>query len=246
VVKGFSDRGVDVKILIVGVADWDDELIPSREYPQYKGRHFSARRIPRMADGETRDILDLREDRFHVDFDEQVKDDIVRIASGYPAIAHSLALSAAQAWLRRAFVGNVAPLLLAVFGIRVSVSVKDAGVHVEREDLVRAVRRHVREFETNHETVSAAYEASLNSEQHAAVDRLVSTLAASGTTRVPVEKLAAMCDIGRADLESLVDAQARGLVERVDDDCQLTVRELRPYIEGRRFLTSSTEESTTT
>jgi hypothetical protein len=61
-----------------------------------------------------------------------------------------------------------------------------------------------------------------------------------------VEKLAAMCDIGRADLESLVDAQARGLVERVDDDCQLTVRELRPYIEGRRFLTSSTEESTTT
>jgi hypothetical protein len=55
-----------------------------------------------------------------------------------------------------------------------------------------------------------------------------------------------MCDIGRADLESLVDAQARGLVERVDDDCQLTVRELRPYIEGRRFLTSSTEESTTT
>jgi hypothetical protein len=49
VVKGFAERKVDVKIFLLGVADSDDELIPSKEYPQYKGRHFFVRRVTRMS-----------------------------------------------------------------------------------------------------------------------------------------------------------------------------------------------------
>ncbi len=49
VVKGFSDHDVDVRIVIAGVADSDDGLLTSREYQQYKGRHFFAHRVPRMS-----------------------------------------------------------------------------------------------------------------------------------------------------------------------------------------------------
>ena len=64
VVKGFADRKVDVKIFLVGVADSDDELIPSQDYAQDKGRHFFIRRVPRMSDSELHDILDVRERLF--------------------------------------------------------------------------------------------------------------------------------------------------------------------------------------
>ena len=62
VVKGFSDRKLAVKIIFVGVADSDDELLSSPEYAQYKDRHFRARFVSRMTDAEIRDILDFEKD----------------------------------------------------------------------------------------------------------------------------------------------------------------------------------------
>jgi len=42
-----------------------------------------------MARDELHDIIDIREARFRVGFDEQVKADIVRIAGGYAWVAHN-------------------------------------------------------------------------------------------------------------------------------------------------------------
>jgi AAA+ ATPase superfamily predicted ATPase len=103
VVKGFSDHGVNIKIFLVGVADSDDELIQTPDYPQYKGRNFVAKRVPRMSDDEVREILNRREERYRVRFEDEVRVLIVHIASGYPVTAHQLALAASREWVNRSF-----------------------------------------------------------------------------------------------------------------------------------------------
>jgi hypothetical protein len=242
VVKGFSDRGANVKIFLVGAADTDDELIPTRDYAQYKGRHFVARRVPRMSNDEVRDILDLREERFGVHFDDRVKDGIVRIASGYPATAQRLALNSAQAWVRRAFLGHSANLFLRVashlpaLGFLSAVSVKKAGVDVEQQDLQRAVTKFLKSFREDHRAVADRYDEALASEHADALNRVLATLAASSTTKLTFEQLASGAGLGQPELRELLKGKARGLVEIKGRDCRLEVRELRTLIEGSRYL----------
>ena len=242
VVKGFADRGLNIKILLVGVADSDDELIPAREYAQYKGRHFIARRVPRMTDGEVRDIIDRREQRFRAGFDEQVKAAIARISGGYPATAHRLALASAQAWVRRAALGHTASLMLRIasfvpgLGVLDSLSVKKAGVKVESRDLERAVHGLVADFFEHHPAAAARYDEALDSARAAEINRVISSLANSPTTRMTLERLAVDAAIAPPTLEALLNGEGSGLVEVVNGSCRLLVRDLRSFGEARRYL----------
>lgn len=240
VVKGFSDRGVDVKILIVGVADSDDELLSSPEYAQYKGRHFHVRRVPRMTDDEVRDILKVRERRFRVVFEDEVTEGIVCIARGYPGTAHRLSLWAAQAWAKRAFAGfaasTVKALLKRWFSIDFVLSIEKAGVHVERQDLRRAVERFSHDFRENHKTAAACYDRAVASARREAVDQVILALASAPTTGVTANELAASVGMSREDLEALLTIYGSGCVESVDDTCRLMVRELGRFVEASRYL----------
>jgi AAA domain len=243
VVKGFSDRKLDVKIFIVGVADSDDELISSTGYPEYKGRHLRARRVPRMSDDEVRDILDIRKRLFHIGLDDEVKEGVVEIASGYPVTAHRLALMAAQNWAMRALVGyawKAGTQFLSWFFPSVVTAdrlVKSAGVQVEQQDLCAAIKRFVRDFGENHATVAAAYDKALSSERRETVERVLAALASSPTTRVGADYLVEHSDVCSTDLDQLLNASARDLVEHADPHYWLAVREMRPYVEAQRYLT---------
>jgi hypothetical protein len=239
VVKGFADRGVDVKIFIVGVADSDDDLLSSREYAQYKGRHFYVRRVPRMAESEVRDILDVRERKFQARLDDDVKTTIARIAGGYPSTAHRMALAAANAWTVRAFTRvavNAITGLLRLFGFPAPISVEKAGVHVEDQDLRVAVHAFVRDFRENHPAVAMAYDEALASAHRHDVHKLLAALTASPTARVRFDDLANQSGISSPDLAALIAGDARGLVERINGDCRLTVRQLGPFIEALGYL----------
>jgi Cdc6-like AAA superfamily ATPase len=238
-VKSLTDRRIAVTVVIVGVADTDDELISSPEYDQYKGRHLFPRRVPRMPEAELRDILELRERAYAVKFDDDVKEAIVQIAGGYPGTAHRLALNAAQAWATRAFVGHAVGAvfaLLRVFGVGTSVSIKKAGVHVDQQDLRLAVQRFVRDFREHHPTLTERFDEVRASPEWPDVEKLVAALAASPTARVPSETLARSLGVGADALEALVDGGAAGLVERIDGSCRLTVRRLRTFIEASSYL----------
>jgi len=239
VVKGFTDRNVEMTIVIVGVADNDDELLSSREYEQYKGRHFFARRVSRMPEDELRDILERRERAYNVTFEDDVKTAIVHIASGYPGTAHRLALLAAQVWAARAFVGfatNALFALLRFFGISRSESVENANVHVEQQDLRRAVERFVGDFREHHPDLVARYDQVLASPTWPDVERLIGLLAASPTARIHADVLARKAGIAGEDLERLLDTEARGLVQRINGSCRLAVRQLRTFIEASGYL----------
>jgi hypothetical protein len=239
VVKGFTDRNVRVTIVMVGVADSDDELLSSREYEQYKGRHFFARRVPRMPEDELRDILERRERTYEVKFDEDVKTAIVSIASGYPGTAHRLALLAAQAWATRAFLGHAASALLAVlrvFGVGKALSVEKANVHVEQQDLRRAVERFIGDFREHHAALTIRYDQLIASPTWRDVERVISTLASSPTARIDTDELARITGLTEDDLARVLDIEAPELVQRVNGSCRLAVRQLRAFIEANRYL----------
>jgi hypothetical protein len=249
VVKGFADRGVNVKIVLVGVADTGDELIPAAEYAQYKGRHFIARRVPRMSAREIRDIVNLREEHFHAHFEDHVKDAIVRISSGYPATAHRLALRSAQAWARRAYRRRITDLLATTAGLALSIltpalgvplgvtwSVRSAGVDVEEQDLHLAIEKFLQAFRDHHPTVVERYEEAEDSDRADAVNLVLATLSASTTTRVTLEQLASGAGLGHRELEELLKGEARGLVEPSDGGYRLAVRDMLTFIEASRYL----------
>jgi hypothetical protein len=239
VVKGFADKGVDVKIVIVGVADSGDQLLASREYAQYKTRHFLVRRIPRMSEEEIRDILDRRETRFRVRFDPDVKAGVVRVACGYPSVAHRLALAAARAWAVRALLRQAGPFItsfLRFFHIHVDLSVEKAGVHVEQRDLQLAVRSFVSTFEGEQSEIVASYDQAMSSSRSQEVSALLSELTSSPTARVRGDVLAGKLALELSDLEALVANEASALVERVGDEYRLAVRQLRPFLEARDYL----------
>ena len=68
------------------------------------------------------------------------------------------------------------------------------------------------------------------------VSKLLAALTASPTARVRFDDLANQSGISSPDLAALIAGDARWLVERINGDCRLTVRQLGPFIEGLRYL----------
>src|SRR5207247_8474800 len=69
------------------------------EAMEYKMRHYLAVKIPRMTTHELEDIIDRRKNIFNIRFLPKVTTELARIASGYPSVAHTLALNSCFAWL---------------------------------------------------------------------------------------------------------------------------------------------------
>jgi hypothetical protein len=250
VVKGFTDHDVDVRLVITGVADSDDELLTSREYQQYKGRHFFAHRVPRMSGHELRDILDVREKRYRVKFDDDAKDTIATVAAGYPGVAHRLALLASRQWVTAAFLettlsvasivaplfGGIASILSATIAVSRTVLVKRAGVHVTNEDVRLAVDRYVRKFSDDHRKAVERYEHILLSPRLSEIEGILTALAASPTAHVSTDELARDTELPAAEVTALLQSEAAGLVEEFDGRWRLAVRQFRTFMEARRYL----------
>ena len=86
--KSLSDRAIRVQVLIGGVAANLTELIESVPSIQ---RGLFAIRVPRMGEGELRDLLLVGESRSGLKFDESARRFIVSAANGVPYLASLLA-----------------------------------------------------------------------------------------------------------------------------------------------------------
>lgn len=239
--KGLSDQRIEVQLFLVGVADDDDDLIRNPEYRKSKSRHFSISRIPRMSDSELQEILDLRRHRFSVELEAGVRDAIVQIASGYPFVAHRLALVAAQNWVMRAFTGYalgfLASVISLVSGVGVSgfAAVKKAGVFVEHQDLRAAAARFIAVFDANHTTAANGYREMRTSQSAESFELILNALASSPLAEVDVAGFAQQLSMTPDQLETLV-GDGFDLVERTDSGYALSVLELRPYLQATRYL----------
>jgi hypothetical protein len=244
VVKAFADKEIRVKIFLVGVAGSDLDLIPNEDYRvHYKDRHFSVHRVTRMSDDEARDILEVRKRRYHVDIDPEVEDAIVRIAKGYPALTHRLALDASRAWANLDFTyslltGALSVVVGAVMPVAGSLmfSVKLAGVSVKSRDLRIAAGRYVSKFREDYPAVAHGYEALAPADQQR-VKTIIASFESSPPTYVPLEQLTAETGIPLPEIETLLDDGR--LVQRVDGACRLAVPMLPSFVEARRYLATS-------
>jgi hypothetical protein len=158
--KTLCNEKAHTHLFIIGTTDINEQLINDREYKDYIGRCITAVPMPQMTTDELRDIIDKRA-QIGIEVDDDVADDLVWVASGYPALVHTVMYDAAARWI----VENVAELVASVIdfvskivaffspGAGKNTAIKrveldKAGVRVGREELRAALQRHITGFES--------------------------------------------------------------------------------------------------
>ncbi|MGH8083997.1 MAG: AAA family ATPase [Lysobacter sp.] len=92
-VKQLSDRGADLKVLLVGIADTGAHLTAG--HPSVN-RCLKETRLKRMSNDELREIIEGGEKRAGLAFSDTAKNRIIKVSSGYAHFTHLLALKAAE------------------------------------------------------------------------------------------------------------------------------------------------------
>jgi ATPase domain predominantly from Archaea len=143
-----DDPNVPIRIVIVGVAGSDTELLTPAEYLEYKGRHFLSAFIPLMTLEDLKKIIEQREKTFNLKFEESQKLYMADIAAGYPEFVHKLALLATFSWISRN-AGQLAMgalrAIAAAFGFKVG-KIQKLNVSIAGQDITNAILKIVEEF----------------------------------------------------------------------------------------------------
>jgi hypothetical protein len=233
-VKALSDNQIKVRILFVGIAESDEMLLPpSLDFPDYKLRHYMAVKIPRMTVSELEDIIDRRRNIFNIEFDPEVKSEIAIIASGYPFIAHTLALYGCFAWLNLS-AGKVVKNWLTMLPFGIGNWLQSQGLKVEKIDLrvgghefSTGVIRFLNDFHNNYEKQSnqlCSNITSANSLLH--LDTFLQ-LANSEEAGCSSREVAAALNVGEARVEEAIAAISEIIVQ---DNNTKTWRLAFPYL----------------
>jgi hypothetical protein len=165
--KVLADRGVSVSLVVVGIAEWGDELMSDREYRDYIGRNITPVPLPPMTRAELSDIV-ARRISDGVLIADDVAADLTWVASGHPALVHRVMFDAGVGWIA----SNTAALLAEVAGAAMSaaatatiqpiglllaplvkmillrrVELRTAKMRVGRSELTAALKQYVAAFE---------------------------------------------------------------------------------------------------
>lgn len=97
-IKNFSDYGLDLTFVLVGVADSIEPLIAEHQSIE---RALVQVQMPRMANNELEEIVNKGLLRLEMTIDPLVRQKIVELSQGLPHFTHLLSLNAAQAAIRR-------------------------------------------------------------------------------------------------------------------------------------------------
>jgi Cdc6-like AAA superfamily ATPase len=87
IMKLLSDKGLDITILIVGVASDINELITGHESIK---RNIVEIQMPRMNNDELNDILSDRLNAMNFTIDDNVKESIIKLSCGLPQYIHTI------------------------------------------------------------------------------------------------------------------------------------------------------------
>ena len=245
VVKGLSDEKISIKLVLVGIAESDTDLLTSPEYPQYKGRHFVATRIPRMNREELADIIYKRERLFHIKFAKQDVSELSRIAAGYPQFAHDLALSACMAWLVANFAAVFAhwvdkfPLLgLVARPFLRSVTVESIEWDITARDLNQAVTRLAKQFETNEPAMSRRLKDSMAGNDPPGIRAALGLLATTEADDVGIDEIRAGAHLSAEQVRRLFRDDLDTVVENRDGRYRLRIPTFRAYILSCEYLSA--------
>lgn len=96
-IKNFSDYGIDVTLVVVGVADSVDSLIAGHESI---GRALIQIQMPRMVTSEISDVVDKGLTKLNMTIEPEAKSRIVKLSQGLPHYTHLLSLYAAGAAIK--------------------------------------------------------------------------------------------------------------------------------------------------
>ena len=95
-IKSLSDYAVATTILLIGVADSVDELIQGHQSIE---RALVQVPMPRMSDGEVKEIVVKGLSRLQMGIEPDSLDELIALSQGLPYITHLLALHTARAAL---------------------------------------------------------------------------------------------------------------------------------------------------
>ena len=237
VVKGLADKNIKLNIVIVGVADSDTQLLTSQEYPQYKLRHFIAKKIPKMEIEELQDIIDKREELYGIKFEKDVRRWIAEISSGYPQYVHQLALYSCVYWL----VDNVAEIIegiLQFFGISLkSPTIENINMHIGSKNLFDAVKQFVDEFESNYSELASQYKETIESYDKDIVEKMVLILAKSRLGTMEIEDIAEKSDNDVTEIKRLIENNLDRIIYKFDENRYgFRFPQLIPYFRSLEYL----------
>jgi len=253
VVKGLADNNIDIKIVIVGIAGSDTELLTSSEYPQYKLRHFIAERIPKMNFEELRDIIDKRKKLFNIKFELEVKDCIAQISSGYPSYVHMLAFRLCSNWLRDRILDVTTKLALPIIGIPMGIpriggvidrfftpktpSIVRIGFNITTNNLVEVLQQFIAEFKANYPDAMSQYMTAIKSSDRDIVQQILLLLAKSQSEEIRGAEISKILDVDEKEITRVAYNRLNILIKKSNEDTYaLTFPQIRPFIQSLEYL----------
>lgn len=248
-VKAMSDFKIGLRIFFVGIADSDEDLIPpDPDYSDYKIRHFSAARIPPMTAEEIKDILDRRRNFFNIKFDPTARDELANIATGFPSIAHSIALYSCFGWLGSnigKFIKNWALKFrwLKKWLAPRGVNLEKIEMTVSEENFAYGVNQFLMEFNRNYERHAHQLKQFFDQGTANGNQSVLLSLAQAARRGLPAEKFSVMLRIEKGALHDFVQERCDRIVEQTEDKYwRLTQIRLGAVIRGYEFLKKNSKD----
>ena len=242
VVKGLADKNIETRIAIVGVACSDTNLLTTTNYPQYKLRHFTAERIPKMHFEELIDIINKREILFKIKFEPDVKNSIARISSGYPSYVHKLALYSCFKWILDYVVAvslsilSLIPIIGEIFSSR-KPRIERVGFDIKTENLIGALRLFTAEFEKNYPDTVKQYTTAIKSSDKEIVQQILLLFAKSQFEEIRGKKIASMLGVDEKKIISVVENSLNVLIRKLNEhNYGLTFPQIKPFILSLEYL----------
>lgn len=241
VVKGLADTNIKLRIVIVGIADSDTQLLTSQEYPQYKMRHFIAEKIPKMGFKELQDIIDKREQLFGIKFEPEVKRWVAEISSGYPQYAHKLALYSCYSWVGENIIKigeSLINLIRSIFGISSkSPSIESINMNITPKNLAVAVKQFIEEFDANYTEVAPQYRKAIESSDKHIIQQILLLLAKSPLDAIKIEEIAKSLNKDEAEIKRAFENNLGILVRKFNEHSYgYSFSQLRPYVRSWEYL----------
>jgi Cdc6-like AAA superfamily ATPase len=242
-VKALSDEDVSVRIIFVGIAESDEALFArNKAYMEYKMRHYRAVRIPRMAKHEIEDIIDRRKNMFNIRFLPEVTGELAGIASGYPSVAHTLALHSTFASVASGateFVTSWAAKLIVRFFGGPEIKVEKIKLEVTEKEFARGVLTFVQTFHSSYENETKQLLSGLNSKSLKQFQGILFRLADSEDGS-PSRELAKELGMAESDLKKMLASYPNLIVrDKKTENYRLGFSHLRTVVRAHDYLRRS-------
>jgi hypothetical protein len=231
VIKGLSDGGSKMTIVIAGTADDHRDLLGgSAEYEDKLGRYIFPIELQRMEQDEVEQIFSQR--RKWVDYSPEVCEKINWVSSGYPARVHQLALTSSFHWLTQNLANSLQNVVRRIGWLRKTLNLtdkpelKDLNVRISLVDLDFAVRALLLSYRTEQRSVQAIIDAVDPGSLAYAVLRF---LASMDQPMITEHDLMQRLGTNQYDLLS-ISALQEEVVKKIDTDGQCSYSLAAPHI----------------